>query len=132
MQPMTEDRLKELLTTSECKDSFDSAIVRELFVEFDQLHSVPNELDRIKPDLENKVARLTESLEQLPNEIATKEKQLRSELAMMEKQYRDARETIDKQNDRFKLVCRLLISCLDHIRNAKTADYIKNVEKCLT
>jgi hypothetical protein len=146
MQPMTENQLKELLADSKCKDSFDSAIVRELFVEFDRLHELLNNLDAFKPNLENMIVRLTESLEQLPNDMTTMEKQLHNELAlteqrlrdeltiaeerqrdglaMMEKQCQDARKIIDKQNDRFKLLSGLLVSCVNRITNPKTADYI--------
>jgi hypothetical protein len=61
---------------------------------------------------------------QLHNELTLMEQRLCDELAMMEKQCQDAREIIDKQNDRFKLVSGLPISCIDRITNPKTADYV--------
>lgn len=122
---MTEDRLKELLATSKSKDSVDSAIVRELFVEFDRLHNILAALDKTKPDLKNEIARLTITFEKQPEELAEMEKQLRNEMAEMEKQCRNARETIDKQSRLIDLVQSLLNSCLPHIRRPETADYIR-------
>lgn len=128
---MTEDRLKELLVTSENNDSFDSAIARELFVEFDRLRSVLAE-----PDSPKLIASLTMTLNlesketaelerRLRNEPAKMEGRLRNELAEMKGRYRTAKETIDKQNRRINLIKGLLNSCLDHIRRLETAEYIR-------
>ena len=133
---MTDERLKELLAVSEHQESFDSAVVRELFVEADRLQAILHQLDSTNACLENKVSHWTDALERMPNELAEmeaklrcelieKEKRLVHELAEAKEQSRKASEILDPQNPDFKHGCELLTSCLEHIKRPETADYIK-------
>jgi predicted transcriptional regulator len=111
---MTEERLNDLLATSENADSLDSAVVRELFEEFDRLRAILDEPVK----LQKEAVVLTENLAEL-------RKQIRQKINETAGQYHICKEKIEELNYRNNLIANLIESCLPHISHPETADHVR-------
>lgn len=136
MQFIAENRLKELLETSKSQDAFDSAVVRELFIELDHFNR-DQEDDFSK--LEAKVVVLRKTLSQLHNQMVKKnliaghlQKKLadaqietHKKIFETESNIKKAEEQIGKLIQRNNFIFDLVKSCLPHITRSETAEHIR-------